>query len=202
MTVEPRFDFGADMGSLISAQQLATVTAHLEDAVGKGAKVLAGGRARPDLGPYFFEPTVLSGVTDAMTCFREETFGPVVSVYRVGDDDEAVAAANDSPYGLNAAVYSRDIHRARGVAARVRAGTVNINEAYAATWGSIDSPMGGMGESGLGRRHGLEGLLKYTEAQTVAAQRVPVAPLGGMSYDAFARAITTGLRTLRRVGRR
>ena len=202
MTVEPRFDFGADMGSLISAQQLATVTAHLEDAVGKGAKVLAGGQARPDLGPYFFEPTVLSGVTDAMTCFREETFGPVVSVYRVGDDDEAVAAANDSPYGLNAAVYSRDIHRARGVAARVRAGTVNINEAYAATWGSIDSPMGGMGESGLGRRHGLEGLLKYTEAQTVAAQRVPVAPLGGMSYDAFARAITTGLRTLRRVGRR
>jgi succinate-semialdehyde dehydrogenase / glutarate-semialdehyde dehydrogenase len=202
MVVEPRFDFGADMGSLISAQQLATVTAHVDDAVGKGARLLAGGKPRPDLGPYFFEPTVLEGVTSRMDCFAGETFGPVVSVYKVADDDAAVAAANDSPYGLNAAVYGHDVARARSVARRVRAGTVNVNEAYAATWGSIDSPMGGVGDSGLGRRHGADGLLKYTEPQTVAVQRVPVAPVGRMSYDTFARTVATGLRTLRRIGRR
>ncbi len=202
MVVDTAFDFGPDMGSLISAQQLATVTSHVEDATGKGARVLAGGRPRPDLGPYFYEPTVLAGVTPEMACHGSETFGPVVSVYRVADDDEAVAAANDSPYGLNAAVYGEDIARARSVAARLRTGTVNINEAYAAAWGSIDSPMGGVGDSGLGRRHGLEGLLKYTEAQTVAVQRVPFAPRGGMSYASFARATVAGLRALRRAGRR
>ena len=202
MVVAPTFDFGADMGSLISAPQLATVSAHVDDAVSKGARVLAGGKPRPDLGQYFFEPTVLEGVTPQMDCYAGETFGPVVSVYRVADDDEAIAAANDSPYGLNAAVYSRDAGRARMVAGQLRAGTVNVNEAYAATWGSIDSPMGGVGDSGLGRRHGVDGLLKYTEPQTVAVQRIPVAPVGGMSYDTFARAITAGLRTLRRIGRR
>ncbi|WP_020578580.1 succinic semialdehyde dehydrogenase [Actinopolymorpha alba] len=202
MRVEPAFTFDADMGSLISEQQLATVTAHVEDAVSKGAQVLAGGKARPDLGPYFFEPTVLTDVTPEMTCFASETFGPVVSVYRVADDDEAVAAANDSPYGLNASVHGRDLRRARAVASRLRAGTVNINEAYAAAWGSIDSPMGGVGDSGLGRRHGVDGLLKYTEPQTIAVQRVPVAPPGRVPYDVFARAITTGLRALRKAGRR
>jgi succinate-semialdehyde dehydrogenase/glutarate-semialdehyde dehydrogenase len=202
MAVKPSFDFTADMGSLISAQQLATVAEHVDDAVTKGAEILAGGKARPDLGPYFFAPTVLTGVTPDMTCYREETFGPVVSVYRVEDDDAAVAAANDSAYGLNAAVYGRDTRRARAVAARLRAGTVNINEAYAAAWGSIDAPMGGMGDSGMGRRHGVDGLLKYTEPQTIAVQRLPVAPVGGMSYDRFARLIATGLRTLHRLGRR
>ncbi|MEQ7126365.1 succinic semialdehyde dehydrogenase [Actinopolymorpha sp. B11F2] len=202
MVVKASFDFTADMGSLISAQQLATVSEHVDDAVSKGAEILAGGKARPDLGPYFFAPTVLTGVTPDMACYREETFGPVVSVYRVGDDRAAVAAANDSAYGLNAAVYSRDTRRARAVAARLRAGTVNINEAYAAAWGSIDAPMGGMGDSGMGRRHGIDGLLKYTEPQTIAVQRLPVAPPGGMSYDRFARTIATGLRTLHRLGRR
>ena len=202
MVVGTSFDFGADMGSLISPQQLETVTAHVDDAVGKGATLLAGGHARPDLGPYYFEPTVLTGVTPEMACYGAETFGPVASIYRVADDDEAVAAANDSPFGLNAAVFGQDVARAQAVAARLRAGTVNINEAYAAAWGSIDSPMGGVGDSGLGRRHGVDGLLKYTEAQTVSVQRVPVAPQRGMSYDMFARGVTAGLRALRRAGRR
>jgi succinate-semialdehyde dehydrogenase / glutarate-semialdehyde dehydrogenase len=202
MRVAATFDFSADMGSLISAQQLATVTSHVDDAVGKGAEILVGGKPRPDLGPYFFEPTVLMGVTPDMRCHSEETFGPVVSIYEVEDDDAAVAAANNSPYGLNAAVYGRDTRRASAVAARIRAGTVNVNEAYAAAWGSIDAPMGGMGDSGMGRRHGAEGLLKYTEPQTVAIQRLPVAPVGDMSYDRFARGIAAGLRTLRRLGRR
>lgn len=196
------FDFDSDMGSLISAEQLAVVTQHVEDAVAKGAEVLVGGRHRPDIGPYYFEPTVLAGVTPEMTCYRTETFGPVVSVYRVADDDEAVAAANDSVYGLNASVFGRDLARAQAVAARLRAGTVNVNEAYAPAWGSIDSPMGGMGDSGLGRRHGAEGLLKYTEAQTIAVQRIPVAPPAGLSYDSFSRGMTVALRALRKLGRR
>jgi succinate-semialdehyde dehydrogenase/glutarate-semialdehyde dehydrogenase len=190
------------MGSLISEQQLKTVSAHLADAQDKGARVLTGGKHRPDIGPYFFEPTVLENVAGGMTCHRDETFGPLVSVYRVADDDAAIAAANDSSYGLNAAVFSRDLRRARAVAARLEVGTVNVNEAYSAAWGSIDSPMGGFKESGLGRRHGAEGLLKYTEAQTVATQRVPLKPIGSMTYDTFARTFELGLRAFRKIGRR
>lgn len=196
------FDFSCQMGSLTSTEQLEAVTAHVADAVDKGATVLAGGRARPDLGPYFFEPTVLSDVTPDMECFAEETFGPLVSIYRVADDDEAVEAANATRYGLNASVWSRSVLRGNAVAARLRAGTVNINEAYAAAWGSIDAPMGGMGDSGLGRRHGVGGLLKYTEAQTIARQRLfnLAPPIPALGDDGFAEVMTTALRWMKRLG--
>ena len=101
------------MGTLISADQLETVTAHVDDAVAKGARVLAGGRARPDLGPYFYEPTILEGVTPDMTCFGNETFGPVVALYRFHDEADAVARANAGEYGLNGSIYSQDGARAR-----------------------------------------------------------------------------------------
>ena len=110
------------MGSLLSTAQLATVTRHVEDAMAQGATVLAGGRPRPDIGPLFYEPTVLEGVTPEMVCRDEETFGPVVSVYRVGSDDEAIALANDTAYGLNASVWTRDVARGRPIAARIKAG--------------------------------------------------------------------------------
>lgn len=196
-------DFTADMGSLISADQLGRVSAHVDDAVAKGATVLAGGRARPDLGPYFYEPTVLTGVTDDMDLCRDETFGPVVSVRPVRDVDEAVRLANDSPYGLNATVWSGDLRRARAVAARIEAGTVSVNETYAAVWGVTRSPMGGMKESGLGRRHGRDGILKYTEPQTVAVQRLHgFAPPPSVSWDTWARGLTLSLRALKAVRRR
>jgi succinate-semialdehyde dehydrogenase/glutarate-semialdehyde dehydrogenase len=166
-------DFSADMGSLVSAEQLERVRAHVDDAVAKGARVLAGGRARPDIGPLFFEPTVLEGVPSTAVCARTETFGPVVAVSRVGSDAEAVAFANDSEYGLNAAVWTRDLARGQLVARRLRTGTVSVNESYAVTWGSVAAPMGGRKASGLGRRHGREGILRYTESQTVAVQRGP-----------------------------
>jgi succinate-semialdehyde dehydrogenase/glutarate-semialdehyde dehydrogenase len=195
------YDFGYDMGSLTSPEQLATVSAHVTDAIANGATVLAGGKARPDLGPLFYEPTVLTDVTPAVKCFGEETFGPLVSIYRFSDVDDAIERANASAYGLNASVWSRSARHGREVAARLHAGTVNINEGYGAAWGSVDAPMGGMGESGLGRRHGSEGLLKYTEAQTLARQRLMnIAPPGRMSYDGFAKLMTRSLALLRRVG--
>ncbi|WP_353944231.1 succinic semialdehyde dehydrogenase [Streptomyces sp. HUAS MG91] len=186
--------YGADMGSLVGERQLETVTRHVEEAVAKGATVLAGGVARPDIGPYFFEPTILDGVEAPMAVCGEETFGPVVSVYRFTDEDEVVAQANSTAYGLNSSVWTKDAKRGHEVAARLRTGTVNINEGYAPAYGSVQSPMGGMKDSGLGRRHGSEGILKYTEAQTVAHQRVmPMAPSFGMSDEKYADFMTRSL---------
>jgi succinate-semialdehyde dehydrogenase / glutarate-semialdehyde dehydrogenase len=160
-----------DVGSLASADQLAKVKEHVDDAVAKGATVLAGGQPRPDLGPYFFEPTLLADVPADAVCAREETFGPVAALYRFETEDEVVARANDTTYGLNASVWTRRAARGRELAQRLRCGTVNVNEAYGATWSSA-SPMGGFNESGAGRRHGEHGILKFTEAQTVAVQHL------------------------------
>ncbi|CAB4733942.1 unannotated protein [freshwater metagenome] len=202
MTLGATLEWGTDMGSLISQDQLDTVTRHVEDAVAKGARVLAGGRARPDLGPFFFEPTILEGVTPDMTCFGEETFGPVISIYRFHDEAEAVARANDGEYGLNASIYSRDGARARAMARQVTCGTVNINEAFGATFASIDSPMGGMRESGMGRRQGSEGIHRYTESQSVGTQRlVRFAPMLGMSDEQYAAVMTANLRLMKKLGR-
>lgn len=196
-------EWGSDMGSLISGEQLATVVAHVDDAVAKGARVLAGGRARPDIGPYYYEPTILEGVTPGMTCFGDETFGPVISLYRFHDETDAVARANAGDYGLNASIYSRDGARARGLARQISCGTVNINEAFAATFGSLDSPMGGMRRSGLGRRQGAEGIHRYTESQSVGTQRVMrLAPVLGMSDKAYATALTLSLRLMNKLGRK
>lgn len=193
--------WGADVGSLISQQQLDTVVRHVEDAVAKGAEVLVGGRARPEVGPYFFQPTVLQGVTEDMVVCREETFGPVVSVYRVRDDEEALQRANDSAFGLNASVITRDTRTGRALAARIKAGTVNVNEGYAATWGSTAAPMGGMRDSGLGRRHGVDGLLKYTESQTIAVQRLlGISPQLGRTDEQWARLLTGAVRAMKTLG--
>lgn len=184
-------DYTADVGSLASAQQLATVTAQVEDAVAHGATVLAGGRHRPDLGPVFFEPTVLADVPPEAVCHAEETFGPVVSLYRVGSDEEAVRRINDSPYGLNGAVWTRDTRRGAAIARRLRTGTASVNESFTATWGSVGAPMGGRGQSGIGRRHGAEGLLRFTEVQTVAVQKVVgLRPLYGLGARRFAGTFT------------
>ncbi|RQP09753.1 MAG: aldehyde dehydrogenase family protein [Microbacteriaceae bacterium] len=197
------FDYTADVASLASAAQLERVTAHLDDAVAKGATVLAGGRARPDLGPYVVEPTVLTDVTSDMQCFAGETFGPVVAVTVVDDADAAIAAANDTEYGLNASVMSGSRARARRVAARLTAGSVNINEGYRATFGSIDAPMGGVKQSGLGRRNGLDGLLRFTDATTVAeATGVMQLPRTGPEFAKMVGLMMLALKSLKAVRRR
>ncbi|MGW3566740.1 succinic semialdehyde dehydrogenase [Streptomyces sp. NPDC000941] len=190
--------YGAEMGSMAGERQLATVVHHVDEAREKGAKVLTGGRARPDIGPYFYEPTILDGVEPPMAVCAEETFGPVVSIYRFTDEDEAVERANATPYGLNASVWTKDGRRGRAVAARLQAGTVNVNEGYGAAYGSVRAPLGGMGDSGLGRRHGSEGILKFTEAQTVAHQRLlPLGPAFGMTDEKYAAFMTRSLRAMK-----
>ncbi|MCD2442658.1 aldehyde dehydrogenase family protein [Agromyces sp. SYSU K20354] len=162
-------EYDADYGSLASAAQLERVEAHLADAVAKGATVLVGGKHRPDVGPWFFEPTVLTGVTPDMSVYAEETFGAIASLYLVGGDDEAVLAANASDYGLNAAVFTRSPSRARRIADALEAGSVNINEGYRGAFSSVAAPMGGIKQSGLGRRNGEAGLLRFVDPVTISS---------------------------------
>ena len=193
--------WGADIGSLISARQLQRVAEHVDDAVAHGAKVLSGGKARPDVGPFFYEPTILADVTRDMILSFTETFGPVVSVYRVDSVDEAIERANNTEYGLNASVLTGSTRRGKDIARKLEAGTVNINEGYGAAWASVDAPMGGFRASGLGRRHGREGLLKYTEIKNVAVQRVQgFTRPDGISDKVWGEGLITSVAIMRRLG--
>lgn len=196
--VAPGTSWEADMGSLISPEQLARVRAHLDDAVGKGARVLAGGTPLPELGPSFFAPAVLTDVPEDAALVREETFGPVVAIYPVRSEEEAIERANSSSLGLNASVWTTPA-RGRAIGSRIEAGTVNVNEGYAAAWASHAAPMGGWKDSGMGRRHGAEGILKYTEAQTISVQHaLPIAPWTCMTNEGFANLFTRATRILNR----
>jgi len=164
--------YGHDVGSLIDGDHRDRVDEAVEGAVADGASLLAGGRARPDAGPFCYEPTILTDVDPdaAITC--EETFGPVVAVLPVSDEGEAVERANNSPYGLNASVWTGDLDRGRSVAREIDCGTVCVNDPYLVGWGAIDAPMGGVGDSGVGRRHGPEGVRRFVDQRTIAASRV------------------------------
>ena len=116
----------------------------------------------------FYRPTVLTDVTSEMKCSTNETFGPLVAVQIVDSEDAAVIAANATEYGLNASVFSRSRARGRAVASRLKAGTVNVNDGYRASFGSVHAPMGGFKKSGMGRRNGTEGLLRYVQSRTIA----------------------------------
>ena len=189
-----------DVGSLASEAQLDRVSAHVEDAREAGATVQTGGQHRPDVAPYAFEPTVLTDVTPDADLFREETFGPVVAVYPVGSDREAVERANDTEFGLNACVFTEDHDRGRRVAERVEAGTVGVNDPYISTLGAVDAPMGGRKQSGFGGRHGPEGIRKYTERQTVAVSRVgPIAPPSWLPGEWYTSALSAVVKLRRRL---
>lgn len=197
-------DYTADVGSLTSEAQLTKVAGHVDDAIARGAVVLAGGVHRSDLGPYFYAPTVLDEVPSDALVAREETFGPVVSVTRVRSDDEAVAVMNDSEYGLHMSVWSGDTARARKVAEQIEAGSVSINDGYMLTWGSVGAPTGGWKASGLGRRHGKASVEAMTQTRTVVTARGAGRGLGieavfGLEGEAPSRILSAALEGMRKL---
>jgi succinate-semialdehyde dehydrogenase/glutarate-semialdehyde dehydrogenase len=199
LVMTPGFDFSSALSSMITREHLEKVDAHVQDAVASGATLLTGGKARPDIGPLFYEPTVLTDVDESMDLCRGETFGPVVTIYGFESVEDAIGEANASEYGLNFSVWTADTRMGMEVARRLQAGTVGVNDGYAAAWSSFDAPMGGMKASGQGRRHGAEGLLKYTEAQTIAVQRIgpAFAPVGGLGYETYHRLLGKALKLLK-----
>ena len=155
---------------MIHPPQSDIVEAHVKDAVDKGARVLAGGSRRDDKG-HFFEPTVLVDVDHTMECMTEETFGPTLPIMKVRDSEEALRLANDTPYGLQAAVYTKDVAKGEALARRIEAGAVTVNDAQV-NYLALEAPMGGWKTSGLGTRHGTGGIRKYTKTQTVLVTRL------------------------------
>lgn len=160
-----------DVGAMTNESQLEKVERQVEDAVAAGARVLTGGRRGEGPG-RFYEPTVLVDVTPEMDVACDETFGPVVTVTRVKDEDEAVRRANDSRYGLSAAVFGPR-GRAERVARRIEAGAVNVNDMIFNML-APGLPMGGWKESGVGYRNGEYGIRKYCRSQAVVSARLPI----------------------------
>ena len=179
----PPGDPDAEIGPMIRARQIERVEQQLRDAVARGAQILTGGRRRPDLGPNFFEPTVAAGVDHSMQLMQEETFGPVLAIRPVANAEEAVQLANDSPFGLSASVWTRDVRRGRGIAAQLHAGSVMVND-VASYYGITEAPHGGRGVSGWGRAHSRLGLLEMVQVKYVDVDRLPrVAKSWWFGYD-------------------
>jgi succinate-semialdehyde dehydrogenase/glutarate-semialdehyde dehydrogenase len=156
----PGLEPGSQVGPLIDAQALAKVESHVADAVALGAKVLTGGEPAAEVGPQFFQPTVLANATAQMLCSREETFGPVAPVFKFQTEDEVVALANSTEFGLASYFYSRDIARVFRVSEALEFGMVGINTGLVAT---AEVPFGGIKQSGFGREGGRQGIEEYVE---------------------------------------
>lgn len=171
---ELRNGFGAagdsDVGSMTFPPQVDIVERHVEDAKAKGARVLVGGSRKNDGAGYWFEPTVLVDVNHDMQCMRDETFGPTLPIMKVADAEEAIRLANDSPYGLGASVFTKDIKRGDEIGRRLEVGAVCINDALI-NYAALELPMGGVKESGIGHRHGRGGIRKFCQQQAVLITR-------------------------------
>lgn len=163
-------DEDADLGSMTSCSQIEVVEAQVRDAVDRGATVLAGGKRIEARKGYWFEPTVLVDVDNTMAVMTEETFGPVIAIQKVEDESEALTLCNDSRYGLSASVWSRDKAGAVNIARRIEAGAVCVND-HMVHMMIPEVSMGGIKESGIGKRHGAEGIRKYCHEQTIVVDR-------------------------------
>ncbi|MBZ5522183.1 MAG: aldehyde dehydrogenase family protein [Acidobacteriia bacterium] len=165
-------DSDTDVGPMIHQRQLQTVREHVEDAVAHGARLLCGGTPLPQMGPGFYAPTVLAEVTHAMRIMREETFGPVLPVRSFKTEEEAVALANDSEFGLSASIWTNNIAHGEELARRIQAGTVMVNDMIAC-FGISEAPHGGVKASGIGRTHGHFGLEEMVWPRYIDSDRLP-----------------------------
>ncbi len=168
-------DPDTDVGSMTSQRQLLVVERHVDEALGKGATVLAGGHRTENSSGPFYEPTVLTNVNHEMTIMREETFGPVLPIMTFKTDDDALLFANDSVYGLTASVWTKNVGRGKRLAERIDAGTVMVNDVVY-THAIASTPWGGVKQSGIGRTHGRAGLLEMVHAQHIHVNRMPFLP--------------------------
>jgi acyl-CoA reductase-like NAD-dependent aldehyde dehydrogenase len=169
-------DADTEMGPVANRPQYDKVLGYLDKAKSEGATVAYGGAAESGLGGLFVQPTVLTGVTAESTVVREEVFGPVLAALTFTEEDEAIKLANDTPYGLAGAVWTKDVHRAHRVAAKIKAGSVWIN-AYRVVAPSV--PFGGFKASGLGRENGLHAVDEYLEEKAIWVE------LSGGTRDPF-----------------
>lgn len=184
-----------DIGSMIRPEQIDVVEAHVQDALAKGARLLAGGRRNPDHAGFFYEPTVLADVTHDMLVMSDETFGPVLPIMQVRDEDEALRLANDSRYGLNASVWTKNKRRGTRLARELDSGCAVVNDCMV-TYGVTESPFGGIKESGIGRVNGDAGLKGFCHTQSIVVDR-----LGGKTEPTWFPHTARKTRTLKRVMR-
>ncbi len=161
-----------DVGAMTMPHQLEIIEKLVDDAVYKGATVRAGGKRNRGLGGQFFEPTVLTGVTREMAIAQEETFGPVMCIFRVRDEEDAVRTANDTAFGLGSTVFTRDARRGRRIARQIRAGSTVVND-FGMNYMANALPFGGVGGSGFGGLNGREGLRAMCNIKSVLDDRFP-----------------------------
>ena len=165
-------DSEVEIGPMIHERQLRIVDDQVRDAVQRGARLLAGGSRLSELGPNFYAPTLLADVTNQMRIMQEETFGPVLPVAPFDSDDEAVRLANDSNFGLAASVWTGNRQRGEALAARIKAGTVMLNDMISC-FGIAEAPHGGFKQSGIGRTHGELGLQEMVQVKYVDVDLMP-----------------------------
>jgi succinate-semialdehyde dehydrogenase/glutarate-semialdehyde dehydrogenase len=165
-------DLSTDVGPLIHQQQLRIVESQVSEAIAAGARPLLGACAMKELGPNFYAPTILADVTHSMRLMKEETFGPVLPVAPFKDDDEAVALANDSEFGLSASIWTANRTRAQALAHRLQAGTVMVNDVVSC-YAISEAPHGGVKQSGIGRTHGRAGLEEMVHLKYVDSDLLP-----------------------------
>lgn len=198
LTIQKDGGFETDLGTLTGAAQFKRFTSMLADAKSKGATV-AGGEPQPQIGPYFVSPAIVSHIPADADLDRREVFGPILQVYGYDSVEDAIEAANDTEFGLNASVIG-NATEAMAVAKRLQAGSVNINEGFRASFASMDSPMGGMKQSGQGRRNGDYGLTRFTEAKAIGVTTGFLAlPNNGHDYVFIRKLLILLSQTLRRL---